>query len=184
MKGGTMEELERLKEKFRDFVKNSIEELGVFTDKFDFAFSEPICEFWEEITKNENLYKKLSEIDFVFNISLKELGRIPYKHSVHFFPHRETENMLAIYTRYKLENDLFVEDPKMTGYRLVEEGIEESLVWIRFWFEKRPYLPNGLVKKYELKGCSYSCNFHYPFEYLSCPCVDLEFSFKNLNALL
>ena len=179
-----MEVLDELKERFKYFVKNTFEDLGVLVDEFDFDFSEPIYEFIWEIFKTKNLYEKFTEVDFVFNISLKELGRVQYKNFIHSFPYFGTGNMLAIYTRYKLENDLFVENPEMTGYRLVEESTEESLVWIEFWFEKRPYLPNTLVKKYELEGCIYSRNLYYPFESLRCPCVNLKLSFKNLNVLL
>jgi hypothetical protein len=72
----------------------------------------------------------------------------------------------------------------MTGYRLIEASTEESLVWIELGFEKRPYLPDTLIKKYELEGCIYSRNPFYSFESLRFPCVNLKLSLKNLNVLL
>ncbi len=119
-----MEGLEKLKEKFKDFVNRSLDELGVLVDKFDFDFSEPTYELYREILNNENLFRKFAEIDFVLHISLDKLGNIPYRTPIHIFSYTGPDNVFSIYARYKLEDDSFVEDPEMTGYRTFGGALE------------------------------------------------------------
>jgi hypothetical protein len=85
-------------------VNNSFEELEVLVDKFDFDFSGPMMDLYSEVRKSKKLIKKFVEIDFVLNVSLDELGKVPYKPLVNIYPFTEKGNMFAIYFRYKLEN--------------------------------------------------------------------------------
>ncbi len=178
-----MEGLEKLKEKFKEFVKNSFEELGVLVDKFDFDFSEPTYELYREIFKNKKLLRKFVEIDFALNISLDKLGNIPYRTPIHVFSYTGPDNVFSIYARYKLENDSFVEDPEMTGYRTFDGALEGFMMWLKFGFMKRPYLPDSFIKKYKSKGFDHYRSV-YNYESLGALCNNLEISFKNLNVLI
>jgi len=174
-----MEKLETLKENFKEFVKSAFDELGVLVDKFDFDFSESMYELYREVLKNKRLLEKFAEVDFVLNISLDELGKIPYKLPIKVFPYIDKENVFAIYARYKLKNDSFVEDPEMTGYRTFAGLLENPMVFLEFGFVKRPKLPNDFVKKYTSKGFNYYGSFHYNYESFRGLCINLEISLKN-----
>jgi glutaredoxin len=103
-----METLDSLKERFKKFVKNVFDELGVLVDEFDFDFSEKTKELYREINQNKTISKKFEEVDFVLNISLSKLGKVPYQSPILFSSCDYTENNLAIYARYRLENGIFV----------------------------------------------------------------------------
>jgi hypothetical protein len=177
--------MEELKEKFKEFVGKVFEELGVLVDEFDFEFSDTINKLYKEITKKKTIFKKFGEVDFILEVPLKVLGKIPYKSPILFSSSGNTENGFVIYSRYKLKNGIFVEDPEMTGYRTFEGDFSEDiLVWTRFGFEKSPYLSDAFVQKYISQGCSHYCTPFDYYENLSCQCINLKFSFKNLNMLI
>jgi hypothetical protein len=180
--------MEELKERFKKFAGKVFDDLGVLVDEFDFEFSGAINELYREITQKKSILKKFEEVDFILEVPLKDLGKIPYKSLILFSSCDYTENVLAIYVRYKLKKGIFVEDPEMTGYRTFEafeENLENPLVWMKFGFDKSPYLSDSFVKKYTSQGCGhYRAPLDYHYETLSCQCINLKLSFKNLNVLI
>jgi hypothetical protein len=176
--------MEELKERFKEFVGKVFEELGVLVDEFDFEFSETINELYREITQKKSIFKKFEEVDFILEVPLKYLGRVPYESYVLFPSSEDTEKALVIYNSYKLEDGIFVEDLEATSYGIFGGDFKNPLVLMKFRFTKSSYLSDTFIQKYVSKGCNHYRTSLDHYENLNCQCVNLKFSFKNLNMLI